>query len=126
MAAIFPQLTSSDTNMAVAAQDRLLCSAGNDGAVVLWDLGASLCGDKAQDPSELFFPSESSFTTKSLESAMDGLELMTDQPKALFAWDHAAKPNWMGSSQRQDPVFPSSLFLADTTPDITVYTIRSA
>lgn len=133
---IFPKWSSSSA--AVAAHDRLVCSSGNDGAVVLWDLGTSLCGDKAQDPSELFFGTRTDETSavasankkkkkkKSLRDSMDALDLAAGQPKALFAWEHGSKPNWMVSSSSLDPIFPTSLFLADTTNDITVYTIRSA
>ena len=62
----------------------------------MWDLGASICGDKAQPPNELL--------GISLEASLNSLEL-TDQPKALFGWQHGAKPNWMVSSRGRDPVF---------------------
>ena len=115
---IFPRWQNS--SMTVNAQDRLLCSSGNDGAVVLWDMGSSLCGNKAQDPSEMFFGTDDG---KCIDASMQSMEL-AEQPKALFAWNHGAKPNWMVSSNGQDPAFPSSLFIADTTNEISVYTVR--
>ena len=123
---LFPEWCSSKTisegSPAVTAQDRLLCSIGNDGAIVLWDLGTSICGEKAIPPSEVLLTPPSKAVNQPLESSFQSLNL-TEQPTALFAWQHNAKPNWMASSRGVDPMFPSSLFIADTTNDITVYTV---
>jgi WD40 repeat protein len=122
---VFPEWNKvgSETCTAIPSHDRLLCSAGNDGTVVLWDLGASLCGPKAEAPHRLFWESVSS-SSDPLESSMKGLEL-TDQPKALFGWQHGEKPNWMVSTRGLDPLFPSALFIADTTNAITVYLVQT-
>jgi hypothetical protein len=45
------------------------------------------------------------------------------QPRILCSIPHGSKPNWMVSSRGRDPVFPSSIFVADTSNDITAYTI---
>jgi len=116
-----------ERNSAITSHDRLLCSIGNDGCVVLWDLGRTVSGDKATDPAELL--QLTTETSDSVQERMQSMHLLEDdgemdKPKTLFAFQHAAgKPNWMVSGKEHDPVFPSSLFVADTTNDISVYTI---
>lgn len=107
-------------NSKLTAYDRLFCTSGNDCSIVLWDLGASLCGDGAIDPCTILPVEDRDLLTQSMDTmTLSDLE----QPKTLFAWTHHAKPNWIVSSRGADPVFPSSLFVADTTNDITVYTV---
>jgi hypothetical protein len=126
---LFPEWKSTannDNNHAISAHDRLFCTAGNDGCVVLWDLGTMVAGEKATNPATVLqqqIPRCSSDTTATAEhhETMENLDM--DQPKTLFALRHEAKPNWMVSSRGRDPVLPSALFVADTTPDITVYAI---
>ena len=124
--------SSVSSNCAISAHDRLLCSIGNDGCVVLWDLGATISGDKATNPADLLQLSAAATTTGTAESCMqENLQNMKlqddggmDQPQTLFAFQHSAgKPNWMVSGRSHDPVFPSSLFVADTTNDISIYTV---
>ena len=55
-----------------------------------------------------------------LEETFDELSL-ADQPKLLMQVPHDHKPNWMTSSFGTEPHRPSSIFVADTTSDITVY-----
>jgi len=102
----------------VAANDRIMVSTGNDCTVAVWDLGASLCGEGAVNPSRLLYVEGDE---ESMDTAMQDLNI-SDQPKTLFAWNHGEKPNWMISSYR-DPLFPSTLFIADTSNDITAYTL---
>ena len=99
--------------------DRLLATAGNDGMVVLWDLGIATGSDDVPNP-RLLLGGEASAT-------MDALSLEDGQagPQTICAIDHGLKPNWMVAS-RQEPVFAQSLFLADTSNDITIYTFPSA
>lgn len=136
--AIFPQWLGNPSDPgAITADDRLLCSVGNDGALVLWDLGASICGDKAESPRERFFPPTVDLTLEQLSirestpptaaakapqatSTVQG----ADHPQALFAWTHGWKPNWMESSRNQDPLFPNSIFVADVSKDISIYSVR--
>jgi len=117
----------------VAARDRLVASAGNDGAIFLWDLGADSAGEGALDPSDIFVESillsgqqqpnnnETKMKQDSLEDDMEGLTL-TGGSKLLFGIRHQHKPNFLVSSGT-DNVFASALFVADTTNDITAYTL---
>lgn len=142
---LFPQWTPSsmgcqshnnnnnNRNYSGTAHDRLLCTSGNDGNIVLWDLGAVVGGDKAIDPRHVLRLSSSSTTFDSHHDSskkFERLSLQEDrldddysQPKALYAFRNSAKPNWMVSSRGNDASFPSALFVADTTCDITVYQI---
>lgn len=110
---------------AITAHDRLLCSIGNDGCIVMWDLGATISGEKATNPSDLL----QIMSVEALEEEkMQNMSLQDkeefDQPKTLFAFQHAAgKPNWMVSGRAHDPIFPSSIFVADTSNEISIYTI---
>lgn len=133
-------LEAPSSSSHVAAQDRLLVTAGNDGAIHLWDLGSLLAGEGAVDPSRLLNVAPRGHDedthmhmdmdttgTGSVAKQMRHLSLdtdNTDQPRVLCSISHGTnKPNWMVSSRGRDPVFPSSLFVADTSNDITVYTI---
>jgi len=81
-----------------------------------WDLGEETVGNAALDPSSMF----SSTCNKTLHANTDSDESTSE--KILFGIPHNQKPNWLVSSSRtQSGVFPSSLFVADTTDDITVY-----
>ena len=113
---VFTQWSCSSQH--VAANDRLVVTTGNDCTVAVWDLGVSLCGDGAINPNALL---QMEGGDESIDAAMQDMNI-TEQPKTLFAWNHGEKPNWMISSCR-DPVFPSSLFVADTTTVITAYTL---
>jgi hypothetical protein len=108
----------------VAAHDRLLLTAGNDGFILLWDLGSMLAGEGARDPSNLLQLPSSNGT---MAAQMGDLSLSGGdndvQPRILCSIPHGAKPNWMVSSRGRDPVFPTSIFVADTSNDITAYTI---
>jgi WD40 repeat protein len=122
---VFPRWSSQEgqNNNAVTAHDRLMCTVGNDGSLVLWDIGSSLCGDSATDPISLFPVIGES--VHSQEACVD--DMMMDKPKTLLGWTHGkAKPNWLVSSCSCDSVFPSALFLADTTNDITVYSVPTS
>jgi WD repeat-containing protein 53 len=129
---LFPEWTCTNNNnansTAIAAHDRLFCTAGNDGCIVLWDLGVTVSGsDKAINPADILQLQSDDDVTPKLNglrlSAATKIDADMDQPQTLFAFQHVAKPNWMVSSRGRDPVFPSSLFVADTSHDITAYTI---
>jgi WD40 repeat protein len=114
---LFPKWSFSpmQTN-SVAARDRLLCSIGNDGNIVLWDLGASLVGDQTPSPS-ILFPGMSSAINETDDDLLG-------QPRRIFSWHHdGGKPNWMVSSCGRDTTFPTALFLADTSNEITIYSL---
>jgi WD40 repeat protein len=122
---LFPNWSSGASNANthhVLAQDRLLASAGTDGAILCWDLGKSVAGNGALDPSSLFgesvVPLEDAMEQASLEDGESSLSA-----KILFGIPHDQKPNWMVCSGNMDQVLPATLFVADTSNDITAYTI---
>ena len=114
----------------VAADDRLMVSGGNDGAIYLWDLGVDVAGDAAVDPSTLFqgctttttssSSSSSNTASSDVNTALSGLTLSTE-PRILFGIPHEKKLNWIVSSKATEPVLPTTLFVADTSNDITAY-----
>jgi WD40 repeat protein len=115
---VFPNWKSDGSNH-VLAQDRLLVSAGTDGAILLWDLGTAVAGDGAVDPKIMFRES-----AVSLESAMDQASLNEHaSPRIIFGIPHEEKPNWMVCSSNTNLTLPSTFFVADTTNDITAYII---
>lgn len=135
---LFPEWSTSTTACGrhVAAQDRLLTSVGNHGAILGWDLGSVVTGDGAHDPSLMI--EERVLQTANwgkqdpmdLSNALLGLSMQVDEddhlyrpPYILFRIQHGHKPNWMTSSRGYDSAFPSTLFVADTSNDITAYTI---
>lgn len=115
---LFPEWRETSS---IVGNDRLLCSAGNDAAMVLWDMGA-MAGVAAIDP-QSYLP-----MTGGLDAAMGNLQLSDDKtgPSTLFGWQHEFKPNWLASSRGMDPCYPSSIFVADTSNDITVYTVSTS
>lgn len=117
---LFPNWSGASNTHHVLAQDRLLASAGTDGAILCWDLGKSVAGDGAVDPSSLFGES-----VVPLEDAMEQASLEDDSSSAriLFGIPHEEKPNWMVCSGNTDQVLPATFFVADTSNDITAYTI---
>lgn len=50
-------------------------------------------------------------------------ELAPSPPRVLFQIAHRHKPNWITCSRTSDAVLPTSLFVADTTNNISVYTL---
>lgn len=120
--AVFPEWSPGIHDLGSPTHDRLLATAGNDGAVVLWDLGAENGGNMAMDPTSFLSISEEDEIDKAA-AALSNMQLEEDGPKTLFAWSHGAKPNWVVSSRGRDSVFPSTLFVADTTNEITAYTV---
>ena len=96
-----------------AAADRLLISAGNDGALFVWDLGTRAGGEGVMDPTTMLHDG----LLCNLPPQRDDLKT----EKVLFGIPHGEKPNWLVSSSSYCPTLPNSLFVADTTPDITAY-----
>jgi len=114
---LFPDWSTGTSNH-VLAQDRLLATAGTDGAILCWDLGNKVAGDGAVDPSALFGES-----VVPLENAIDEVSLNDTSERILFGIPHEQKPNWMVCSNNTDSVFSATFFVADTTNDITAYAI---
>eukprot|EP00979_Chaetoceros_neogracilis_P011269 scaffold2727_cov275-Chaetoceros_neogracile.AAC.40 len=118
---LFPNFGGLDSSH-VVAEDRLLVTGGNDGSIFLWDLGKKLVSN-GEDPSTIF--KDCYDNSMKVDEAMKGLALdgaNGDDPKILFGLQHGKKPNYIESCNASDPVFPTSLFVADTSQDITVYT----
>ena len=114
--------------------ERVLLTAGNDGAILCWDLGSSeaFWGSSAvpNNPRELFAealvvaPDDETNNTN-LTDQMEGLSLVEQEetPKILFGIPHGTKPNWMVTSGKGGDPAMGTLFVADTSNDITAYSI---
>jgi WD40 repeat protein len=110
-----------------------LASTGNDGRIVLWDMQSLLWSskttngnDRTQSTScrEWLFGNDrtsSSMHDKNLLQLNDAMESwsLQQEPQTLLAWDHGKKPNDMVHDASE-----TALVLADTSPIITMYTIR--
>ncbi|KAL7531084.1 hypothetical protein ACHAWF_003625 [Thalassiosira exigua] len=131
------------------AEDRLLISAGNDGQIIFWDLGGNMVGDGPMDPAvylDRCLAPDRKTTSDDAKSAADALgalelsggrgegecvkrdeseELAPSPPGILFRIAHRRKPNWITCSRASDAFLPTSLFVADTSNDISVYTLPS-
>ncbi len=126
---LFPRFGGVESSH-VGAEDRLMISGGNDGSLFLWDLGANV-STKSIDPSTMFEDTdiihggtdEEESACKDLGEAMGDLSISDDQPRILFGIRHAKKPNWIVNSNASDPVLSNSLFIADTSNNITAYTL---
>jgi WD40 repeat protein len=104
-----------------ADNERVLISAGSDGAILCWDLGSSVLGeDHARpDPSTSLFSQHLLLDGGDLSEKLQDLQLLNlKKPKVLFGIPHAPKPNWLASRTT-----PATLYVADTTNDITAYNI---
>ena len=57
------------------------------------------------------------------DSFLDDFRLLPSPPKVLFQIPHGQKPNWITCSRASDDALPSSVFVADTTNDISIYSL---
>lgn len=114
---VFPNWSTASNH--ILAQDRLLVTAGTDGSILCWDLGGTVAGGGAVDPSSLFGES-----VVPLDDAMEQVSLNGQTPeRILFGIPHEYKPNWLVCSSITDPVFPATFFVADTSNGISAYAI---
>ena len=119
---------SSKTRKNGEAEDRLLISAGNDGVLNWWDLGANMVGSGPLDPVQ-YLPLEEKgeCETKPREQLIDDdfgdEDLIPSPPRVLFQIQHGRKPNWITCNKAADGALPNSLFVADTSPNISIYTL---
>jgi WD repeat-containing protein 53 len=131
---LFPAWTNKFcTSSAVTANDRLLCTTGTDGHIAFWDIGENIGGERANAPTTLFplqhavddrhHDMKSKASTTKSSKQKEPIDNSIDLPHTLFAFQHHAKPNWMIHSGSNDTSFPYSLFVADTSNNITIYTI---
>lgn len=112
--------------------DRLMVSAGNDGHILFWDLGRDMVGNDAVDPSTYLANSngnsEAELTSKlnstRIADSNDDIpdDLLPSPPKVLFQIPHQNKANWI-SCKSTDATSPCSLFVADTTNNISMYSL---
>jgi hypothetical protein len=98
----------------------VLLSAGNDGAILCWDLGSNVLGEGDDAAAS---SGDHIFADSILQSNMDAVtnkmqDLRLYEPKVIFGIPHGLKPNFMVSQKS-----PGTLFVADTSNDITAYTI---
>lgn len=134
-------LDDTHQNHHVTNRDRLLITAGNDEKIVFWDLGKQCAGDYAVSPRKNRLLSGrrknknknnddgDDYNTVSEEN--EG-EKQNNNDHVLFYINHNHKPNWITSCANTNcsddgvssSFFPSSLFVADTTSDITAYMMR--
>lgn len=111
--------------------DRLLATAGNDGAVLLWDVGSTIAGDSSLNPNTYFvgFDQLKSNERKVVschifsKSSFAQSALCNQRVESIFGLKHGKKPNFLISTNSLNQDLPSNLFLADTSNDITLYTL---
>ena len=138
-----------------SADDRLIISTGNDGKILFWDLGLDIvgreteCGDpslylsrqpnkdaanKLGEDNARYIGSKGDSVGFSLKTSNNThqnvyeddipIDLLPSSPKVLFQIPHKKKTNWI-CSKAVDSMSPCSFFVADTTPEISVYTFPS-
>jgi WD40 repeat protein len=109
---LFPSFADSN--------ERVVLSAGNDGAILCWDLGSNVLGEgddaAASSGDAIFADSILQSNMGAVTNKMQNLGL--DEPRVLFGLPHGLKPNWMVSQKS-----PGTLFVADTSNEITAYII---
>ena len=142
---------STETDQFSSMSDRVLCSAGSDGKILFWDLSTCLRGDVADDLDSILAELDVSSNIGSNDDkknggedeisklfagslVLNGRSKIADarSPSVLFQIDHQEKINWvtkatMTSSSCTTPdVINDTIFVADTSNDITSYKIPLA
>lgn len=119
--------SGGDTTKDQAALERMVLSGGSDGSILCWDMGPNVFGDiggleeavagitvtEEEGPAGLFSQEflQSNSSTTPCQPTSSG-----NKARVLFGIPHAKKINWMTTS-------PSSIFVADTSCNITAYTV---
>eukprot|EP00536_Pseudo-nitzschia_multiseries_P005593 jgi/Psemu1/254647/estExt_Genewise1Plus.C_1070035 len=106
-------------SFSVHTNDRILCSAGSDGSIVFWDLGAP--NDHLLPPTLLQGLRNEGAGTYHTNTAT-----ASHSPRILFDISHRKKINWItraAPSNNAVMEFNDTIFIADTSPEITSYTI---
>ena len=119
----FPAFDNDITNY--SSDDRLMISAGTDGSILLWDLGSKVAGKDAINPERKLGGCNRN-DVDDVQAAMENVALKCDknsEPKILFGIPHEKKINYMASSSSNEVALPHSLFVADITNNISVYTL---
>lgn len=127
---LFPAF-GCDTSSNIAANDRLLVTGGSEGKIFVWDIGSAVAGKNAVDPSTWLVGCAPS-PTDNIAQDMSSLSLDKQRkqganqnvdPRILFGIPHGEKINTITSSTSRESIMASSLFVADTSNDITAYMI---
>ncbi len=126
---LFPCFDDDNNNNSVnniTSQDRLMISAGSDGSIILWDLGSKVAGKNAIDPGTILEGCRNSGAVDGdVTNAVNNLSLSqkNTEPEILFGIPHGAKINYMTSSTGDEVALSNSLFVADTSNNISVYSL---
>ena len=149
---LYPEFgQSTDTDQWSNLSDRVLCSAGSDGKILFWDLSTCLRGDRADDLDAILAELNVSSNVGSNDDKKNGGEdeisklfddsLLIDgrskiadatSPSVLFQIDHQEKINWVTKATITSPsttpgkIINDTIFVADTSNDITSYKIPLA
>ena len=126
-----------------STSDRILCSAGSDGAIVFWDLGMGIPNDEVWDDTiddksdgkinsddavaEIFPPRLlQDLSNRDFAEAHNTTNVSSHKPRILFDISHGEKINWVTPatpSGADSSAYNDTIFVADTSSDITSYTI---
>jgi len=131
-----------------STSDRILCSAGSDGAIVFWDLGIpndEVWYDTIDDTidvktnksdskinsgdavAEIFPPRLlQDLSNRDFTEIHSTTNVLSHKPRILFDISHGEKINWVTPatpSGADSSAYNDTIFVADTSSDITSYTI---
>jgi WD40 repeat protein len=96
--------------------DRLVWTAGNDGCIIAWDVGTSAAGESAIPPTS--YLSNVLAPTAAVPTSEDTSWMEQLLPRQLGVIPHGSKPNALLTTAH-----PATVWVADTTNDITGYRI---
>lgn len=111
--------------------DRLLVTSGNDGTLFLWDIGPRVAGGSALNPNSFLVGSNSidsnRFKISSWKlcsrSSLSRSPSCHHRTESIFGLKHGKKPNFLICGNLYDQNQSPTLYLADTSNDITIYTL---
>jgi hypothetical protein len=116
-----------------ASSERILCSAGSDGMILYWNLGSttgSLGGwndsdenDDNQDMDNVSHLFARTLCVDSPDKTLSAKTRLGQSSSLLFGIRHGEKMNWVTGAASVHGGQRNSIFVADTTSDITCYTI---